>query len=207
MGEDRHDFSKDTVKRLCDRVAAICSNADCKAVTKGPHSDGEKSVSIGMACHIHAASPGGKRYDANQTEEERRSIHNGIWLCFNCGKLIDTDEDRFHAALLRKWKADAELAARDQLGKTAAAASAPSDGTGGVRMSAEAAEIMRYLRDAYIKDGFRNHKAWNFTPKSQADPNMNELRALGLLVFNGPRNGPWFLSDEGLDWVMRTRPL
>nr|WP_170319783.1 hypothetical protein [Polyangium spumosum] len=49
--------------------------------------------------------------------EERRAIDNGIWLCRNCHKQIDTDEQRFTVELLRLWKLRAELAASDQLGK------------------------------------------------------------------------------------------
>jgi ribosomal protein L37AE/L43A len=51
------------------------------------------------------------------SDEQRRSISNGIWLCQNCAKLIDTDEVEYPTALLRKWRADAEARARDALGK------------------------------------------------------------------------------------------
>jgi hypothetical protein len=112
---ERHNFTQETVRKLCDRVACACSNPECAAATKGPHSDGEASVNIGMGCHIHAAAPGGPRYDPEQTEEERRSIHNGIWPCRTCGTLVDTDEDRFPAPLLRAWRAEAELAAFKRL--------------------------------------------------------------------------------------------
>ncbi len=208
MAEERHVFTKDTAKRLCDRVASICSKPDCKAPTKGPHSDGESAINVGMACHIHAASPGGPRYDVNQTEEDRRSIHNGIWLCRTCGTLIDTDEDRFPAPLLRAWRAEAELAAFKTIGKPAAAFGAPTDATGGVRMSADAVEYMRFLMDDFIENNFRDHRNRWFGLKSHDEPIPNELRALGLVQIQGMRNDPRLsLTDAGVAWIMRMRQL
>src|ERR1017187_2746739 len=86
--------------------------------TKGPHTNSTKAASVGKACHIHASAPGGPRYEPTQTEDDRRSIDNGIWLCSNCGTLIDTDEARFPESLLRRWKLEAELHALERIGKT-----------------------------------------------------------------------------------------
>lgn len=202
MSDARHDFTQDTIRKLCDRVAGVCSNPDCSAPTKGPHSDGDKAINVGSACHIHAASPGGPRYDEAQTEDERRSINNGIWLCRNCGTLIDTDEDRFPAPLLRLWRAKAELAAFEKIGKPAAAARAPSDG---IALSEGAAEIMRFIADGYVKANFPNFNVWMFTPPDQNAPSYGELRALGLLYFGGPRGGPWRLTEDGVRWIMANR--
>jgi hypothetical protein len=202
MSDQRHDFTQDTIRKLCDRVGSECSNPECGAATKGPHSDGEKAISVGMACHIHGAARGGPRYDEAQTEEERRSIHNGIWLCRTCGTLVDTDEDRFPAPLLRAWRAEAELAAFKEIGKPSAAATAPSDG---LPFGEGAAEVMRWLAEQYVKAGYPQYNLWTFTPPDQDDPVFGELRALGLLYFGGPRGGPWRLTQAGLDWVMRNR--
>jgi hypothetical protein len=57
-------------------------------------------------------SPGGPRYDSALPPKLRRGIDNAIWLCQNCGKLIDSDELRFTASHLRQWKAEAEERAR-----------------------------------------------------------------------------------------------
>lgn len=202
MSDDRHNFTSDTIRKLCDRVGSVCSNPDCRAPTKGPHSDGEKAISVGMACHVHAASRGGPRYDPEQTEQDRRSIHNGIWLFRTCGTLIDTDEDRFPAPQLRAWRAEAELATSRQVGKPAAAFAAPSDG---IPLSERAAEIMLFLRDEYVKAGYPQFNLWRFTPQSQNDPTFGELRALGLVYFGGPRGGPWHPTHDGLTWIMRNR--
>ncbi|SEH54401.1 hypothetical protein SAMN05660691_00004 [Rheinheimera pacifica] len=65
-------------------------------------------MSIGVAAHICAASPGGPRYNPNMSEEQRTSYDNGIWLCQTCSRLIDVDERRFSVELLQTWKREAE---------------------------------------------------------------------------------------------------
>ena len=107
----RDDFSQNTKETLARRVNFLCSNPHCPVATVGPHSDASKSVNKGVAAHITSAAPGGKRYDASLTPEQRSSGDNGIWLCQNCAKLIDSDEVRFNAALLRAWKTAAEAKA------------------------------------------------------------------------------------------------
>jgi hypothetical protein len=72
-------------------------------------------VKIGVAAHITAASVGGPRYDAGLTKEQRTDISNGIWLCCNCGKLIDSDESKYTPDLLRKWKEDKEAEIEAQI--------------------------------------------------------------------------------------------
>ena len=37
---------------------------------------------IGQLCHIEAASPGGQRYNPDQTDEERRAYDNLLLLCY-----------------------------------------------------------------------------------------------------------------------------
>lgn len=49
------------------------------------------------------------------TPEQRRSIANGIWLCQNCAKLIDSDETYHDAEILHQWKSLAEKTATKEL--------------------------------------------------------------------------------------------
>lgn len=98
----------------------ICSNPGCKVYTFGPTMEDRNGYSnIGVAAHIAAAAPGpgARRYDSNMTSEARSSADNGIWLCQSCSKLIDTDEVRFPAELLHKWKFAAEKRAMELIGK------------------------------------------------------------------------------------------
>ena len=52
-------------------------------------------------------------------------IDNAIWLCSNCGTLIDNDAARFPATLLREWKNRAEAEAFDRIGRPTAFSSSP----------------------------------------------------------------------------------
>jgi hypothetical protein len=119
MRDSRDDFSADKVRRLGERVGLVCSNPKCRAPTKGAHTDGEKAANVGKACHVHAAAPGGPRFDPAQTPEQRASMENGVWLCSNCATLIDSDPARFPAELLRAWKTIAEQEAKEQIGRPA----------------------------------------------------------------------------------------
>jgi len=120
----RDEFSEETKETLARRVAMHCSNPDCRKPTTGPRDDPEKAVNIGVAAHITAASPGGPRYDKNLTAPERKAVDNGIWLCQNCAKLIDNDEDRYTVDALREWKRLSEEAARSGI-ETSATTQAP----------------------------------------------------------------------------------
>ena len=42
------------------------------------------------------------------TEDERKSINNGIWLCQSCAKLIDSDENKYTVELIKEWKEGTE---------------------------------------------------------------------------------------------------
>jgi hypothetical protein len=111
------DFPLDVKRTLCQRVGNRCAKPDCRALTSGPQSDTSKSLNIGVASHIAAASPGGPRYDSSMTPQARQSIENGIWLCQNCAKLVDNDEKRYTVAVLNYWKEKAEAEALRSIGK------------------------------------------------------------------------------------------
>ncbi|MEH1837321.1 MAG: hypothetical protein V7L20_00780 [Nostoc sp.] len=106
---NRDNFSEGTKKTLAERAAYLCSNPNCRSLTVTPHSDSNKSLKTGIAAHICAAAPDGPRYDPNQTQEERKSIDNGIWLCHNCSDIVDKDEQRYTKATLVQWKQQHEI--------------------------------------------------------------------------------------------------
>jgi len=112
------DFSLETKRLLATRVGARCSNPNCRRPTSGPSLNPKKSINVGVAAHITAASKGGPRYDAKLTPDERRSPDNGIWCCQNCGKLVDNDQNRFSVEVLRYWKNSSEMAALSALERT-----------------------------------------------------------------------------------------
>ncbi|MDP9314369.1 MAG: hypothetical protein M3R24_26395 [Chloroflexota bacterium] len=107
----RDDFDKETKDVLARRVGYLCSNPSCRKLTSGPRTEPTKALNIGVAAHITAAAPGGPRYDPTLSPQERKSAGNGLWLCQNCAKLVDNDEQRYTTSLLRAWKKQAEIAA------------------------------------------------------------------------------------------------
>ena len=104
----RDNFTAATKTALALRAAHFCSNPRCLKLTVGPSSVPTKALTTGHAAHIHAASKLGPRYKATQTPEERVSIENGIWLCRECGVIVDSDELGHTDNQLRKWKTDHE---------------------------------------------------------------------------------------------------
>jgi hypothetical protein len=102
------DFTPKTKDILAKRAGQICSNPDDKRFTSGPHTDDDKAVNLGEAAHVKAARKGQARYDPNMTDEERRDVSNGIWLCRECARKIDLDEKKYTVELLYRWKKEHE---------------------------------------------------------------------------------------------------
>jgi hypothetical protein len=116
----RDDFNIKIKEILARRVGMQCSNPNCRKLTCGPRDTPTKAVNIGVAAHITAASARGPRYDKTISSRERKSIENGIWLCQNCAKLIDSDMERYPIGVLREWKHLSEEAARLEVEGTVA---------------------------------------------------------------------------------------
>lgn len=112
-------FSKKTVDTLARRAAFLCSNPDCRRNTVGPNSNPQKATTIGEAAHIYGARPGSKRFRADMTEGARAAITNGIWLCRNCHKKIDTDEHRYTSIVLFAWREQHEQFVQSEIGNSA----------------------------------------------------------------------------------------
>ena len=114
----RDDFPADVIDAIRKRAGGRCSVPNCRAATTGPSESRVSGVTnVGVAAHITAAAPGGPRYDPDMTSEQRRSRENGIWVCQTHGKVIDDDEHRYPAPLLRAWRDRAEALAEKELGR------------------------------------------------------------------------------------------
>lgn len=107
--KNRDDFSQKTVLQIAKRAGFLCSFPTCRTPTIGATSDGEGEINIGTAAHICAAAPGGPRYDDKMSQEERSSAKNGIWMCRDHGKAIDSTDPEFTVERLREWKMQAEI--------------------------------------------------------------------------------------------------
>lgn len=112
----RDDFTQSVIKKLRDRVAHRCSNPSCRVATSAPQ-DEEGVTNVGKAAHICAASPGGPRFDASMTSNERKALSNGVWLCAIHADEIDRDINTYTVEILKGWKRQAEAAAKAELGK------------------------------------------------------------------------------------------
>jgi len=144
----RDDFSPGVKRTVAERVNYLCSNPSCRAATSGPQADQSKSLNIGVAAHITAASEGGPRYDPALTREERRHANNAIWLCQNCGKLIDNDETRFTETEIRRWKRTAEAAAFSRIGKTATSSGLAHLSSSEEELKPDVEELLKRVRAA-----------------------------------------------------------
>lgn len=106
------DFLDKTKITLAQRVNYHCSR--CYFQTAGPASDERTSLITGEAAHINGAKPGSARWDPGMTNDERRDISNGVWLCRPCHKKIDTDWKKYSSETILGWKRDAETKAELQ---------------------------------------------------------------------------------------------
>jgi len=128
MTSARDDFTTKTKDRLAHRAGHRCSDPACRVLTSGStKGSADGVINVGVAAHITAASPGGPRYDATLSPDQRRSADNGIWLCATHGKMVDDDEGHFTVEQLRRWKRTAEERAHEEVGRAPEASSpAPS---------------------------------------------------------------------------------
>lgn len=81
----RKEPVKEVLRALFARSGNQCAFPGC---TQSLISTNNKF--IGQLCHIEAASPGGERYNSNQTDEERRAYDNLILMCYP--HHIETDD-------------------------------------------------------------------------------------------------------------------
>lgn len=110
MAANRDEFSRAVIRDVRDRAGGRCSQPECRKATVGADQSSIDGVKIvGVAAHIRAASPGGPRYDPSQTQSDRTSIKNAIWLCGSCASLIDKNGGNdFPPDALERWKRQAE---------------------------------------------------------------------------------------------------
>lgn len=141
----RDDFTPTTKDILAKRVGYRCSNPNCRKLTSGPNEANDKAINIGVAAHITAAAEGGPRYDASLTEGERKSSENGIWLCQNCAKLIDSDIKKYSIDNLKEWKKLSEQAALMEIEKNTST------------IDLEDVEIINFYAQCFDRPAFQDH--------------------------------------------------
>ncbi|MDN7901541.1 hypothetical protein [Burkholderia cepacia] len=93
-----------TIKRLFAVSRNECAFPKCKT----PLVDSPSGKVTGRISHIKARQPGGPRYDASQTEDERHGFENLVLLCPIHHDVIDDDPGSYTVERLIKIKADHE---------------------------------------------------------------------------------------------------
>jgi tetratricopeptide (TPR) repeat protein len=154
----RDNFTQPIIKSLRERVALRCSNSDCRVPTTAPSDKSIDGVNnIGVAAHICAASKGGARYRAEMTSEERKSFHNGIWLCANCSIKIDRDDKTYTEELLKRWKFQAEKTAELEHGQNSPN-TVPQKLVDGLFKKLDEKDIALQERDSVITEWMEKYK-------------------------------------------------
>ncbi len=116
MTASRDDFSQSVKTILAGRAGWKCSFPDCNRSTAGPAIEShDKWIKNGIAAHITAAAPGGPRYDASMSSEQRSDISNAIWMCPTHGSLIDKEKTAYTVEAIKGWKIAAESRATREL--------------------------------------------------------------------------------------------
>ncbi len=96
-------MSRLSVRKEVLRDLAIRSKNKCAFPGCGRPLLNEDGLYVAELCHIEAAERGGQRYNPNQTDEERRSAANFLFLCHEHHKQTD-DETVFTVERLREIK-------------------------------------------------------------------------------------------------------
>jgi hypothetical protein len=105
MTARRADFPRKVRRLIAERAGYRCSKPDCRRQTLGPGAGPQEVACTGTACHIYSAAPSGPRGTGGLTFEQLQLASNGIWLCADHGRLIDTNQGRrYPAQLLRGWR-------------------------------------------------------------------------------------------------------
>jgi hypothetical protein len=101
--------ASETIKKLLLRSGNECAFPGCLEVL---FNDDNKLIA--ECCHIEAALPGGERYNYNQSDEQRRSYDNLLFLCHK--HHIETNNvNDYTVEILRKIKSDHENRFKEKL--------------------------------------------------------------------------------------------
>ena len=92
-------ISNDVMRLLYAHSGNRCAYPDCT----NPIFEDDGQLT-GECCHIKAFSPGGPRYDASQTDEERNGVDNLMLMCSRHHAIVDKNVDRYTVEVLQEYK-------------------------------------------------------------------------------------------------------
>lgn len=105
MNNTSPDFTEKTKRILAKMASERCCL--CEEITSKPNPAESNFIRIGEAAHISGARKSFTvRFNEKLTNEERKNIKNGIWLCSNCHTTIDQDEKHYTISELEKIRSE-----------------------------------------------------------------------------------------------------
>ncbi len=141
QSSNRLDFSESVRQKIFRDAGYVCANPDCRSHLHVYDSNSGKTIFLGEAGHIYAASPGGPRYDENQPDGFITSSENGLCLCKPCHFQVDRFNSTYTVSLLNRWRDNShENNSPDRNRRI-------SDLAQGRTMGDEVAALKEYLRD------------------------------------------------------------
>jgi len=102
MAKQRLAPSKMTVRDVALKSGNLCAFPNCNEKIMD-----ENSNFVGQLCHIEAAEPGGERYRASMTDEERRHANNLMFMCYRHHVITD-DVAKYPTPDMQKMKQNHE---------------------------------------------------------------------------------------------------
>jgi hypothetical protein len=106
------DFSDAVKRKLADRAGHHCFRCLRPTTCAGEDDMQGKAYHFADAAHQAAAGSKDPRHDPSQTNAERSSLENGIWLCKQCHDIVDKNPSTFPVEDLKRLRLEAEERAR-----------------------------------------------------------------------------------------------
>lgn len=92
----------ETLRELFLKSGNLCAFPNCTQLMMNT-----KGEFIGQLCHIEAAEPGGERFNADMSNEQRRAFENLMLMCYE-HHVVTNNVQKYTVAKLRKIKLDHE---------------------------------------------------------------------------------------------------
>ncbi|MEL1243987.1 HNH endonuclease [Flavobacterium sp. DGU11] len=117
--KQRIDFSDKTKEIIARRAGFKCSFPGCNKTLVGPGVFSHESITIGECAHIFSAVPKGPRTDGGLNDDELKKPENGIYLCRNHHKIVDSKakDNKYTSDLLTRYKNRHEFLISAELGE------------------------------------------------------------------------------------------
>jgi hypothetical protein len=107
------DYTRSTIMALAHGSGGLCYWPGCPEPVL--RYQGDEPFLIVAIAHIHAAHPGGPRYNERMSDQQRRHVANLLLLCDVHHRIVDEHELAYPARTLRRWKAQREVGPRQAL--------------------------------------------------------------------------------------------